>query len=87
MAGQIHNILIAAGPYRGHDQFGNLPLIVFFHEAEHTDELIHSHKVTKAEAQGGLQDPAVESFFVGTEAQLSKNPNVVYPPDVNPIND
>ncbi|WP_145945490.1 DUF6843 domain-containing protein [Paenibacillus sp. Y412MC10] len=52
-----------------------------------TDELIHSHKVTKAEAQGGLQYPAVESFFVGTEAQLSQNPNVVYPPDVKPIND
>ncbi|MEK5643409.1 hypothetical protein BK138_01125 [Paenibacillus rhizosphaerae] len=51
------------------------------------DELIHSHTVTKAETQGGLQYPAVESFFVGTEAQLSKNPKVVYPPDVKPIND
>lgn len=34
LARQGHNILIAACPYGGHDQFGDFPLIVFFHEAE-----------------------------------------------------
>lgn len=33
------------------------------------DELIHSHTVTKAETQGGLQYPAVESFLL--ELKLS----------------